>query len=189
MARLRRCAKAGLRPAIIEKGNTIMRHISTRLGAMLGLGLLAATPAFAQTQQPADLAGHIRVGSLRCDVAAGTSFIFGSTRDVQCVFTGQAGRTERYTGEISRYGVDIGYTGAAVMLWGVLASTGDVAPGSLAGAFVGVSAAVTAGVGGAANILVGGGNRNITLQPLSVEGNTGLNIALGVGELKLTAVR
>jgi hypothetical protein len=169
-----------------------MRHIGTRLGAIVGLGLMAAAPAFAQTQtqQPPDLTGHVRVGTLRCDVAAGTSFIFGSTRNVHCVFTATRGnRTDRYTGEISRYGVDIGYTGAAVMLWGVLASSGDVAPGALAGTFAGVSAAVTAGVGGAANILLGGGSRNIALQPLSVEGNTGLNIALGVGELKLVAAR
>ncbi len=75
------------------------------------------------------------------------------------------------------------------MLWGVLASSGDVQPGALAGTYAGVSAAATAGVGGAANILVGGSNRGITLQPVSVEGNTGLNIALGVGELKLTAAR
>ena len=164
-----------------------MRHIAPRLGAVLGLGLMVTAPAIAQTQQPPNLTGHVRVGTLRCDVAAGTSFVFGSTRQVQCVFTGTGNRSERYTGEISRYGVDIGFTGAAVMLWGVLASTGDVAPGSLAGTFAGVSAGVTAGVGAGANILVGGGNRNIALQPLSVEGNTGLNIALGVGELRLTA--
>ena len=164
-----------------------MRHIDKRLGPVLGLGLLAAMPAFAQsTTQPPNLTGHVRTGTLRCDVAAGTSFIFGSTRDVTCVYTSAGGGlTERYTGEISRYGVDIGYTGAGVMLWGVLASTGDIRPGSLAGTFAGVTAAATAGVGGSANILVGGSNRGVALQPLSVEGNTGLNIALGVGELKL----
>ena len=166
-----------------------MRHIGTRLGALLGLGLLAATPALAQSQQPPQMTGNVRAGTLRCDVAAGTSFIFGSTRDVHCIFTPSRGAAERYAGEISRYGVDIGFTGAAVMLWGVLASTGDLQPGALAGTYAGVSAAATAGVGGAANVLVGGSNRGITLQPVSVEGNTGLNIALGVGELKLTAAR
>lgn len=151
---------------------------------MLGLGLVAALPAAAQQGQT----GHVRVGTLRCDVEAGTSFIFGSTREVSCVFTPSRGeRAERYTGEIKRYGVDVGYTRSAVMLWGVLATTGDIRPGALAGTFAGVSAGATAGVGLGANVLVGGSNRGIALQPISIEGNTGLNIALGVGELTLTA--
>ena len=164
-----------------------MRHIGTRLGALFGLGLLAATPAFAQSQQPPQMTGNVRAGTLRCDVAAGTSFIFGSTRDVHCIFTPSRGAAERYTGEIKRYGVDVGYTSSAVMLWGVLASTGDIQPGALGGTFAGVSAGATAGVGVGANVLVGGSNRGIALQPVSVEGNTGLNIALGVGELTLAA--
>lgn len=160
-----------------------MRHTRAALAAMVGLGLLAAVPASAQGQT-----GHVRAGTLRCDVEAGTSFIFGSTREVNCVFTPtRGGEGERYSGEIRRYGVDIGFTRSAVMLWGVLASTGDVQPGALAGTFAGVSAGATAGVGLGANVLVGGSNRGIALQPISIEGNTGLNIALGVGELTLTA--
>ncbi|MBR0684183.1 DUF992 domain-containing protein [Roseomonas eburnea] len=167
-----------------------MRHIRSGIAAVLGLGLFAAAPAFAQggTPQPQQT-GHVQAGTLRCDVAAGTSFIFGSTRDVTCVFTPARGAAERYRGEIRRYGVDVGFTSSAVMLWGVLASTGDVAPGALAGTYGGVSAGVTAGIGAGANVLVGGSNRGITLQPLSVEGNRGLNIALGVGELTLTAAQ
>ncbi len=158
----------------------------SRIVVAAALGLAAATPAFAQQSQPQQ-PGHVRVGTLRCDVAAGSSFIFGSTRNVTCVFTPSRGEPERYTGEIKRYGVDVGYTSSAVMLWGVLASSNDVARGALAGNYAGVSAAASAGVGGGANILVGGSNRGISLQPLSVEGNRGLNIALGVGELVLTA--
>lgn len=157
-----------------------------------------ATPALAQSTttlaptggEARQQEGRVSVGTLRCDVAAGTAFIFGSTREVQCVFSPtRGGQPERYTGEIRRFGVDIGFTGAAVMLWGVLASAGDTRPGALAGTYAGVSAAATAGVGVGANLLVGGSDRGITLQPLSVEGNTGLNIALGVGELTLTAAR
>ncbi len=163
-----------------------MRYPRAALAAMLGLGLIAAAPALAQQQT-----GHVRVGTLRCDVQAGTSFVFGSTREVNCVFTpsrsGAAG--ERYTGEIKRYGVDVGFTSSAVMLWGVMATTGDLQPGALAGTFAGVSAGATAGVGLGANVLLGGGNRGIALQPISIEGNTGLNIALGVGELTLAAAR
>jgi hypothetical protein len=161
-----------------------MRRITIRLAATLGLGLLAALPVQAQTgPRP----GNVQVGTLRCDVAAGTSFVFGSTREVTCAFSPARGQADRYTGEIKRYGVDIGFTSSAVMLWAVLASSADLRPGALAGTYAGVSAAATAGVGAGANILVGGSNRGITLQPLSIEGNRGLNIALGVGELTLAA--
>ena len=167
-----------------------MRHIRSGIAATFGIGLLAIAPAFAQPSSSApQQTGHVRAGTLRCDVAAGTSFVFGSTREVNCVFTPTSGRAERYTGEIKRYGVDVGFVGSAVMLWGVVASSGYVAPGALAGTYAGVAAGASVGVGAGANLLVGGGNRNITLQPLSVEGNTGLNLALGVGELTLAAAR
>jgi hypothetical protein len=142
-----------------------------------------------RAQAPSQQGGTVRVGTLRCDVAGSTAFIFGSTREISCDFINVNGRRERYTGEISRYGVDLGFTRAAVMLWAVAAPTTDVQPGVLAGTFVGVSSGVTAGVGVGANVLVGGSNRSIALQPLSIEGNTGLNIALGVAELRLQAAQ
>jgi hypothetical protein len=152
------------------------------VGAVLALS--APIPAEAQQQ-----GGGIRVGTLRCDVAPSEAgFIFGSTRNVNCLFSG-TNVHERYVGEIKRYGVDIGFTRSSVMLWGVLAPTSDPRPGVLAGEYVGVSGNVTAGVGVGANVLAGGSNRSITLQPLSIEGNTGLNIALGVAELTLRAER
>lgn len=160
----------------------------TRITTLLAATLLAATPALAQSQQPAQQqGGSVSVGTLRCDVAGSPGFIFGSTRQVDCQFAGAGGRREHYKGEISRYGVDLGFTTGAVMIWGVLAPTSDVAPGVLAGTFAGVSAGVTAGVGVGANVLVGGSNRAIQLQPLSIEGNRGLNIALGVAEMTLQA--
>jgi hypothetical protein len=146
-------------------------------GALLMLG---GVPTAAQQQ-----GGTVRLGTLKCDVAGGTAFIFGSSRQVACDFTNVNGRHERYEGEIRRFGVDFGFTRSAVMLWGVLAPTTDVRPGVLEGRFVGVSGAATAGVGVGANVLVGGSDRSIQLQPVSIEGNTGLNIALGVGELEL----
>jgi hypothetical protein len=142
--------------------------------AALGVGAL---PASAQTR--------VAAGTLSCTVAPGVSFIFGSTRQVNCIYYGTNGVAERYIGEIDRWGVDIGYTNAATMMWAVLAGTNTVPPGTLSGNYVGVAAAVTPGVGGAANVLVGGSNKTISLQPVSVEGNTGLNIAAGVGQLIL----
>jgi hypothetical protein len=145
---------------------------------------LAATAGEAQAQ-----GGTVRAGTLRCDVSGTAGFLFGSSRNVSCDFTRLDGRHERYEGEISRYGVDLGFTRSAVMLWGVLAPTTDLQPGVLAGNFAGVSGGVTAGVGVGANVLVGGGDRSIQLQPISIEGNTGLNIALGVAELTLRAAQ
>jgi len=159
----------------------------TRAALMTLAGLGLATPSHAQQPAQPQGGGTVRVGTLRCDVAGSTGFVFGSTRAVTCDYVNVNGRRERYTGEISRYGVDLGFTRSAVMLWAVVAPTDDVKPGVLAGSFAGVSAGATLGVGVGANVLLGGSSRSIQLQPLSIEGNTGLNLALGVAELTLRA--
>ncbi|MES2710470.1 MAG: DUF992 domain-containing protein [Pseudomonadota bacterium] len=158
------------------------------VGAALAAGISLYSAGALKAQTASESPG-VRIGSLRCDVAPGTGFVFGSTRNISCVFSPTSGRTERYNGEINRYGVDIGFVGSAVILWGVLATSQDVRPGLLAGTYVGASAGATAGVGVGANVLLGGSNRSIALQPISIEGNTGLNLALGVGELTLNATQ
>jgi hypothetical protein len=168
-----------------------MPRIRVLLAASMTVAsLLSLTPPVA-AQAPQREGGTVRIGTLRCDVTgAELGFVFGSTREVNCLFTGlNRSAPERYVGEINRYGVDIGFTSSAVMLWGVLAPTTDVQPGVLAGTYRGVSGNVTAGVGVGANVLIGGSNRAIQLQPLSIEGNTGLNLALGVAELNLRGAR
>ena len=60
------------------------------------------------------------------------------------------------------------------------------APGALAGSYGGATASAAAGVGVGANVLVGGSGNTISLQPISIEGMTGLNIAAGVAALTLT---
>lgn len=155
---------------------------------MLRFAVVAATVsllAACTTTDGTSDSPRVQAGTLSCSVAPGTAFIFGSTREINCFYTGAEGRTERYVGEIQRFGVDLGFTNSATVIWAVVAGTRDIAPGSLAGDYGGVSAAVTPGVGGAANVLVGGSNRSISLQPVSVEGNTGLNIAAGIGALRL----
>jgi hypothetical protein len=81
--------------------------------------------------------------------------------------------------------VDLGFTNAATVIWGVVAGSRELAPGALAGDYGGVSAAAAVGIGAGANVLVGGSNRSVSLQPVSVEGNTGLNIAAGIGAIRL----
>jgi hypothetical protein len=148
--------------------------------AAAAASLLAACTTDGPSEPP-----RVQAGTLSCSVAPGTAFIFGSTREINCFYTRADGQTERYVGEIQRWGVDVGYTNAATVIWAVVAGTRDLAPGALAGDYGGVSAAVTPGIGGAANVLVGGSNRSIALQPVSVEGNTGLNLAAGIGSIRL----
>jgi len=147
--------------------------------AAAGLALVASAPAQAQ-----DGSG-VRVGVLTCNVASGFGFIFGSSKEVNCVFSRDGRDVAHYQGHIDKFGVDIGYTAGGVMVWGVIAPTQGIPPGSLDGHYGGVTASATAGVGVGANLLVGGSDRSISLQPLSVEGNTGLNVAGGIGALSL----
>jgi hypothetical protein len=88
-----------------------------------------------------------------------------------------------------KFGVDLGYTQGGVMIWTVIAPTAVIAPGSLAGSYAGGTASATVGVGVGANALVGGSGNTIALQPLSLEGNSGLNVAGGIGAIQLTPAR
>ncbi len=152
---------------------------------MMGAAALAAAAfTFAGS---ADAAPHgIKVGELTCNVASGWGFVFGSSKDLHCTFRGN--RThggEHYTGTISKFGVDIGYTEGGVLIWGVFAPSSDIRPGALQGDYAGASASATIGVGLGANVLIGGLDKSVALQPVSVEGNKGLNVAAGVGAISL----
>ena len=150
----------------------------------LAIGSLALAIGVVASGSPAHAQGGAQVGTLTCNVASGWGFVFGSSRALRCTFAG-SGRTEHYAGSIKRFGVDIGFTQAGVLIWAVLAPTSNLAPGALAGNFVGATGSATVGVGAGANVLVGGSNRTISLQPVSFEGSTGLNVAGGIGALSL----
>lgn len=131
--------------------------------------------------------GGVNIGTLTCHVASGWGLIFGSSRALRCHFTGK-NREEDYNGDITRFGVDIGFQRSGVIVWTVFAPTGELKPGALAGSFGGVSASAAAGVGLGANVLVGGSGNHINLQPLSITGKTGLNVAAGIAGLNLRYV-
>jgi hypothetical protein len=129
---------------------------------------------------------RVKAGVLSCDVSGGFGWIIGSSKSVSCIFTpDQPGPTEAYVGVIRKYGLDIGATSRQHMVWGVFADTWGRPVGALAGDYVGATGEATVAVGLGANVLVGGSNRTIALQPLSVTGQTGLNIAAGVADLQL----
>jgi uncharacterized protein DUF992 len=147
-------------------------------------GSAAVIAALLALGSPADAAG-IKVGVLTCHVSSGWGFIFGSSKDLRCNFSPSRGYGERYVGTVSKFGVDVGYTAGGVLVWDVIAPTTSLKRGALAGGYGGATASATAGVGVGANVLVGGFDRSVTLQPVSIEGNTGLNVAAGIGAITL----
>jgi len=140
-----------------------------------GLGLAA--------QAQAD-ASRVKIGTLTCKESSGWGLVLGSSRHVRCVFD-NGERVERYAGSMNKLGVDLGYKSGARIVWAVIAPSDYPDRGALAGHYVGGTASATVGVGLGAHALIGGFDRSIALQPLSVEGNGGLDVAAGVGELTL----
>ncbi len=156
----------------------------------LGRSACATVAAFVVSLtafSPSALA-KFEVGKLTCDVKGGGSFIIGSTKDLHCTFRRKKGPSEAYVGEIQKLGLDLGPTGKSTLVWGVLAATKDIPPGELAGSYGGVSAGAAVGIGGNVNVLVGGSNKTITLQPISVVGEKGLNVTAAIAGMELKAL-
>jgi uncharacterized protein DUF992 len=134
-------------------------------------------------------ANRTKVGTLSCDVSAGIGLIITSKKDLTCMFTpSQPGPREVYVGSISKFGLDLGATAGGEMVWAVYAPTTRKF-GALAGNYGGATAEATVGAGLGANVLVGGSDRTVALQPVSVQGQAGLNVAAGVAELRLRPAR
>jgi len=157
-----------------------------KLGLAASVGILTAGAFMlaAPTPAPAQSSG-VKAGSLTCNVSSGWGFVFGSSRSLRCTYSPSNGAPEHYAGTIKKFGVDIGYVSGAVMVWVVVAPAADMSPGALAGDYVGATASASVGVGVGANALIGGSNKSIALQPLSIEGNQGLNVAGGIGAVSL----
>jgi hypothetical protein len=152
------------------------------------LGVAAAGALALVMAAPAQAQSGVRTGVLTCNEASGWGLVFGSTHDIHCVLEKDGHVVARYKGSIDKFGVDIGYQSGGVLVWAVFAPTNGPPPGSLNGHYAGLTAGATVGVGASANLLVGGLDRSISLQPLSVEGNNGLNVAAGIGAMSLEYV-
>ena len=126
----------------------------------------------------------IQAGTLACNVGGGPGFVIGSSRSLNCTYSGPSG-PEHYVGNIGKLGVDIGYLQGGELLWQVVASTAYPGPGSLAGSYGGVTASAAVGGGVGANALVGGFDRSFVLQPVSVEGQTGFDVSGGLATVNL----
>ena len=135
---------------------------------LAGLCALAAAPAAAQS--------GVNIGTLACNVSGGIGYIITSAKSMACTFSPAGGPPQHYSGIIRKFGPD------------TTMSCID-GRGALQGSYAGASAEVSAGLGLGANALVGGFDGSIALQPLSIQGQTGLNVAAGVASLELRAER
>ncbi|MEX3007334.1 DUF992 domain-containing protein [Hoeflea sp. TYP-13] len=145
------------------------------LAATLGV---AAAPASAES---------VKLGQLACSIEGAGGNIIVSDKTLGCQFTSVNGATELYDGKIEKFGLDLGKTDISELVWVVLAPSKNVPKGALAGTYVGASAEATVGVGAGANVLVGGFEKSISLQPVNLQIQTGLNIAAGLSKFTLTA--
>lgn len=153
--------------------------------AAMALAAAVALPTATMAQGVA----RTQVGTLSCDISGGIGMIIASRKDVTCMFTpANPGPREVYVGDIKKFGLDLGATSGGQMVWAVFAPT-TLPFGALAGDYVGATAEATVGAGLGANALIGGSNRTVTLQPLSVQGQAGLNVAAGVAGLTLRPAR
>ena len=151
------------------------------------LAVIAVAPALIAGTAAAQ--GRVQAGQLTCDISGGIGLIFGSQRTLNCTFTPSVpGPTEFYAGMLTKLGVDIGVTAGGAMVWLVYAPTSRPA-GALAGSYGGATAEATVVAGLGANVLIGGSNRTVELQPVSLQGQTGLNVAAGVAGIDLRWVR
>ncbi|MGE3231375.1 MAG: DUF992 domain-containing protein [Hyphomicrobium sp.] len=155
-----------------------MKKSGFALAAVAASALFAVTPALAQAK--------LRAGTLTCTGGAGVGLVLGSQKTYSCKYVSASGRhSETYSASINKIGLDIGVTDKSTIVWAVLASVDELDERALAGSYVGATADAAIGIGGGANVLVGGSNNSVVLQPLSVQGQTGLNLAVGVAELTI----
>ncbi|WEK50742.1 MAG: DUF992 domain-containing protein [Candidatus Kaistia colombiensis] len=156
------------------------------MSASLKIVIAASTLAAISALGIGTASAATRTGTLDCRVAPGVGFIVGSSKSLNCTFNSKRG-IEHYTGKINKLGLDVGITTGGQIVWAVLERSKR--HGDLSGTYAGATAEATAGVGLGANVLVGGGNSGISLQPLSISGQKGLDLAAGIGSVTLTRIR
>ena len=148
--------------------------------------LFAALVAFCNLPVAATAQNMVEIGTLTCVGGEGVGLLIGSQKTYACTFVSSTNSDrETYDATVTKIGLDIGITGKTTMVWTVLAASQRVRPGILRGTYAGASADAAIGVGGGAKVLVGGSSRSIALQPVSVQGQSGINLAVGVAGMKL----
>lgn len=127
----------------------------------------------------------VLIGYLSCHISNGWGYVIGSERNVNCIYRPRHGQPELYDGSITAVGPSLGYLSSATMLWGVVAPSYNVRYGALAGNYAGAGANAAVDYGVGASALFGGFEHSIQLEPISVRGERGVNVALGIEDVAL----
>lgn len=142
---------------------------------------LGACLAGVRAQQPQ----RVKIGVLECRGGASVGFVVGSVTNLGCVLRADGEPEDRYIATIRKVGLDLGITQESAIAWAVFAPIARLGPGDLSGNYAGAQGSASIGVGLGGNVLVGGSANSIALQPLSLQGQVGLNVAAGLESLEL----
>lgn len=151
------------------------------------IALLCAIAGLITINSPLAADSGIEVGVLNCEVIPGSrlNLLIRSTADVKCSYT-KDGQSEHYIGETGiALGLDLSFKQDEKLAFSVIAASEDVRPGAkaLGGKYVGGELSAAVGLGLGAKALVGGGAKNIGLQPIALETSTGIGASGGLSFL------
>ena len=155
-----------------------------QISKMFGIATVALVASFAS----ASAQQGVRAGVLECTGGQNVGYVVGSNTTLNCVFQSEGGRAERYVASVRRFGLDLGFTENTTVQYLAFAPNARVPRGGLAGSYGGVGSNASVGIGFGGNFLLGGNANQYSLQPISVQGQTGLNVTAGIVELQLTPV-
>ena len=168
--------------------------LSAALAATLAMATGACQQPTAQQVNTTNANSRVYIGALTCNVSGSTGYLFGSTKDLSCVYLTKDGASQLYDGKIRKFGLDLGYTKAGHMIWHVYQLAGLVGdktstdPRFIAGNYGGEQASIAAGSSAGGNWLYGGSNNQVVLQATQLQDSTnaGYNLAYGIAEISLT---
>jgi len=150
---------------------------------MLGIAIVSLlVPIAGANASPLDS------GFLECQGGRSIGYIVGSVANLDCVYRSHGRPPEAYIAVIRRFGLDVGVIEQTRFAWAVSAPVSRFERGELAGTYGGVGASASVGVGFGGNFLLGGPGNAYALQPISMQGQTGFNLAAGVAGIELKPV-
>lgn len=165
-----------------------MKQKISKISRAVGLSILGFLVA-SIASVPASAQSSVKIGVLTCTTGPSVGLIIASTEKTHCSFHPDGAQAENYQGHIRKFGLELGVDAGSYIIWAVFAPQAAYSPGSLAGTYIGATAESTLIVGLGANVLVGGSDSQFALQPLSLQAQAGINIAVGVGQLDLQAAQ